>query len=99
MARPGGLGRGLSSLIPVDPNSADDTAEEGDGYRELPLDAIVVNQYQPRQHFDEEALSTLTASITEFGVLQPIVVRPLDAPGRYELIAGERRWRASIRSA
>ena len=42
MARPGGLGRGLSSLIPVDPNSADDTAEEGDGYRELPLDSTTI---------------------------------------------------------
>jgi len=63
-------------------------------YRELLLDSVVVNQHQPRKHFEEEALSALTASIREFGVLQPIVVRPLD-DGRFELIAGERRWRAS----
>lgn len=93
MARPGGLGRGLSSLIPME--DSPEEGSDGDVYRELALDAIVVNQYQPRQHFDDDALTALTASIAEFGVLQPIVVRPLDAPGRYELIAGERRWRAS----
>jgi ParB family chromosome partitioning protein len=89
MARPGGLGRGLSSLIPSDP-----IASASSTYRELLLDAIEVNQYQPRKHFDEEALQTLAASVKEFGVLQPIVVREL-GPGRYELVAGERRWRAS----
>jgi ParB family chromosome partitioning protein len=93
MARPGGLGRGLSALIPVDPNGS--TTPDGDTYRELPIDAVVVNQYQPRQHFDEDALDTLTASIAAFGVLQPIVVRPAGEAGSYELIAGERRWRAS----
>ncbi|MDG2112852.1 MAG: ParB/RepB/Spo0J family partition protein [Actinomycetota bacterium] len=93
MARPGGLGKGLGALIPVDVMST--TGEEGDTYRELAIDAVVVNQYQPRQHFDEEALDTLTASVAEFGVLQPIVVRPSVETGRFELIAGERRWRAS----
>lgn len=93
MARPGGLGKGLNALIPVDAPSSGGV--EGDTYRELALDAVVVNQYQPRQHFDEDALDTLTASVVEFGVLQPIVVRPTDEPGRFELIAGERRWRAS----
>jgi ParB family transcriptional regulator, chromosome partitioning protein len=88
MARPGGLGRGLGALIPTGESSSTGT------YRELLLDSVVVNQYQPRKHFEDEALSALTASIREFGVLQPIVVRPLD-DGRFELIAGERRWRAS----
>ncbi len=92
MARPGGLGKGLSALIPTDGTVP---ATEGDTYRELSLDAIIVNQYQPRQHFDEDALDTLTASVAEFGVLQPIVVRPGAKEGSFELIAGERRWRAS----
>ena len=93
MVRPGGLGKGLNALIPSD-SSGRATGGASDAYRELPIDAVVVNQYQPRQYFDEEALETLTASIVEFGVLQPIVVRPTDN-GIYELIAGERRWRAS----
>ena len=81
MARPGGLGKGLSALIPMDaaaPTAAADAST--DSYQELPLDAVVVNQYQPRRHFDEEALDVLTASIAEFGVLQPVVVRPADDP-------------------
>ncbi|MFT7646765.1 MAG: ParB family chromosome partitioning protein [Candidatus Poriferisodalaceae bacterium] len=90
MARPGGLGRGLSALIPIE----NDTPTASSIYRELLLDSIEVNQYQPRQHFDDAALETLTASVREFGVLQPVVVREL-GPGRYELVAGERRWRAS----
>lgn len=94
MVRPGGLGRGLGALIP-----AEAAAVEGEGisYREVPLDLIDVNQYQPRHHFDEEALTSLAASIAEFGVLQPVVLRPVDGTERYELIAGERRWRASKR--
>ncbi len=92
MARPGGLGKGLGALIPIDGAAA---GTDGDTYRELALDSIIVNQYQPRQHFDEDALDTLTASVAEFGVLQPIVVRPGVEEGSFELIAGERRWRAS----
>jgi ParB family transcriptional regulator, chromosome partitioning protein len=72
-------------------------------YQELPMGAIVPNPRQPRQAFDEEALAELAHSIREFGLLQPIVVRPLPAEpvigqpgtGRYELIMGERRWRAA----
>jgi len=63
----------------------------------VPLELIDVNQYQPRHHFDEEALASLAASIAEFGVLQPVVVRPVEDGDRFELIAGERRWRASKR--
>ncbi|MDP9441141.1 MAG: ParB/RepB/Spo0J family partition protein [Actinomycetota bacterium] len=64
---------------------------------ELPVGAVSSNNFQPRRHFDEEALASLTASVRELGVLQPILVRPLEE-GRYELIAGERRWRAAKRA-
>lgn len=64
-------------------------------YVELPLDAVVVNQLQPRQVFAEDALESLASSIEQFGVLQPIVVRRRADSQTYELIAGERRWRAS----
>jgi ParB family transcriptional regulator, chromosome partitioning protein len=62
--------------------------------RDVPVDAITPNPHQPRQHFDEAALGDLAKSIAEIGVLQPLLVRET-APGRYELIAGERRWRAA----
>jgi ParB family chromosome partitioning protein len=65
------------------------------GYVELPLDAVVVNKFQPRKIFADHALEILAASIKEFGVLQPIVVRHIRDTQTYELIAGERRWRAS----
>jgi ParB family chromosome partitioning protein len=91
--RRGGLGRGLSALIPSDPN--------GDGplpgVREVPISQIEPNRYQPRDHFDEESLAGLTASIRELGVLQPVLVRQIGA-ANYELVAGERRWRAAKRA-
>jgi ParB family chromosome partitioning protein len=98
--RKGGLGRGLGALIPTGPATAQVAAVEGARFAELPLDAIVPNHAQPRQVFDEEALQELEDSIREVGLLQPIVVRPLDGAdgaARYELIMGERRWRASQR--
>ncbi len=99
--RKGGLGRGLGALIPQGPASgvpASDLATvEGARFAELAIDAIVPNAVQPRQVFDEEALKELTDSITQVGLLQPIVVRSL-GEGRYELIMGERRWRASQRA-
>jgi ParB family chromosome partitioning protein len=67
-------------------------------YRELPIDSITPNSKQPRQVFDEEALAELEHSITEFGLMQPIVVRETDADGEYELVMGERRWRAAQRA-
>lgn len=76
-------------------------AVPGASYAELPIDSIVPNQRQPRNVFDEDELQELADSIAEVGVLQPVIVRPLDAPiqnapdARYELIMGERRWRAS----
>jgi len=85
-----GLGKGLSSLIPSEGQST------GGALRELDVEHIVPNQYQPRDHFDEELLTSLAASIAEVGVIQPIVVRTIDEG--YELIAGERRWRAAKRA-
>ena len=107
MARPqGGLGRGIGALIPpADPRSKsnDDGSQRDelrqrpatDGYVEIPLEAIAVNQSQPRKVFEDDALRVLADSIRSFGVLQPVVVRPSDGDKPYELIAGERRWRAS----
>jgi ParB family chromosome partitioning protein len=89
--RRGGLGRGLGALIPTGP--AEDQIE-GARFEELPLDSIEPNPRQPREVFDPEALAELVVSINEVGVLQPIVVRETE-PGRYQLIMGERRWRAS----
>ncbi len=92
MARRGGLGKGLGALIPA---GAEDGADLGGGLEEIPLAAIRPNRYQPRAHFDEEALGALADSIREVGLLQPVLVRP--AGDGYELIAGERRWRAARR--
>ena len=74
--------------------AGDPAAIIGAYFQELPVVAIAPNPRQPRQVFDEEAMTELAASITEVGLLQPIVVRPLVA-GRYELVMGERRWRAA----
>lgn len=93
MARRSGLGKGLGALIP----SEVATAGEDAALLELPVSQIEPSPHQPRGHFDEEALVSLTASIIELGVLQPVLVRPLDQD-RFELIAGERRWRAAKRA-
>jgi ParB family chromosome partitioning protein len=90
MARRSGLGKGLDSLIP--------TGGEGEGsLRDIPLSQISANRYQPRVTFEEESLASLTASVRELGVLQPILVRP-SGDGEFELIAGERRFRAAKRA-
>ena len=89
MARPGGLGRGLGALIPTG------ISEQTTGLAELSISSIRPNPQQPREHFDEEALAALAESIREVGVLQPVLVRESD--DGYELIAGERRWRAARR--
>ena len=88
MSKRGGLGRGLSALIP---SAADEGT--GTGLLEIPIQGVTPNPKQPRTHFDEEAIDALAASIREVGVLQPIVVRR--GQGGYELIAGERRLRAA----
>ena len=93
MGRRSGLGKGLGALIP-----ATERLEDADAaLRELPVSEIRPNSYQPRGHFDEEALVSLAASIQAVGVLQPVLVRQTGAQD-YELIAGERRWRAARRA-
>jgi ParB family chromosome partitioning protein len=93
VARKGGLGRGLTALIP-----AAETTDEasGGGLQELPIGSVQPNPLQPRRVFDEETLEGLTDSVRELGVLQPVLVRAKD--DGYELIAGERRWRAAKRA-
>jgi ParB family transcriptional regulator, chromosome partitioning protein len=100
-----GLGRGLGSLIPTAPppspeTEADAPAEEvaptpeGGYYADLPIDQVAPNHVQPRQVFEEEAMGELVHSIKEIGLLQPVVVRR-SGPESYELVMGERRWRAA----
>jgi ParB family transcriptional regulator, chromosome partitioning protein len=74
---------------------SNDAKERPAGVRNVPLDHIEPNPEQPRMTFDEEALNELAASIREHGVLQPVLVRPSSQPQRFQLIAGERRWRAA----
>jgi len=99
MSRPG-LGRGLEALIPTSKAAArqEGLAEvDGAKFAEIPVDSITPNPRQPRQIFDEDAMEELVHSIREVGLLQPIVVREV-GPGAYELIMGERRWRAHQRA-
>ena len=91
------LGKGLDSLLPRVHAAAPTPAiveAEGGKPREIPVDQIDRNPFQTRSHVNEEKLAELAASITANGVVQPVLVRPL-AGGRFQLIAGERRWRAS----
>ncbi len=108
-----GLGRGLGALIPAGPGSsssnqpARETAgQEHEGvaaqatgatFEEILIGAVTPNPRQPRQHFDEDTLAELALSVREVGLLQPIVVRKV-MPGHYELVMGERRWRAAERA-
>ncbi|GAB6195453.1 ParB/RepB/Spo0J family partition protein [Lysobacter xanthus] len=102
-AKKRGLGRGLEALL--GPKAAAEApqiveAQPGDTLRHLPVDALVAGKYQPRRHWDEAKLDELAESIKAQGVIQPIVVREIrDHGGKtYEIIAGERRWRASKRA-
>ncbi|WP_429912797.1 ParB/RepB/Spo0J family partition protein [Glycocaulis sp.] len=104
--RPRGLGRGLSALLGEGEDAENmrggdgpSGQSSGSGPRALPLDMIEPNPDQPRKRFSEDELASLSASIAERGVLQPILVRP--APGKtghYQIVAGERRWRAAQRA-
>jgi ParB family chromosome partitioning protein len=85
------LGRGLGALIPTE------VLKDRGALAELAVTAVRANPRQPRAHFDEEALAALTASVREVGILQPILVRRI-SDDHYELIAGERRWRAARRA-
>jgi ParB family transcriptional regulator, chromosome partitioning protein len=82
-----GMGRGLAAILP-------ETSAEGPELRDLPIDLIRPNPGQPRTSVDPASISSLAASIADAGIVQPLIVRPLP-DGRYELIAGERRWRAA----
>jgi len=86
-ARKRGMGRGLAAILP-------ETPEQAAELRQLPVDLIRPNPEQPRTRFDSETISELAHSIETAGVVQPLIVRPL-ASGQYELVAGERRWRAA----
>ena len=90
MARRSGLGRGLGALIPTERDPI------GSAFQDIDIVQIVPNPYQPRHRFDEESLVALAESISEVGVIQPIIVRK--AVEGYEIIAGERRWRAAQRA-
>jgi ParB family transcriptional regulator, chromosome partitioning protein len=83
-----GMGRGLAAILPRHQK------EEGVGLREIPVDIVRPNPRQPRRRFDDDALAELAQSIRSRGMLQPVVVRPLDG-GEFELLAGERRLRAA----
>ncbi|HLH14043.1 MAG TPA: ParB/RepB/Spo0J family partition protein [Solirubrobacteraceae bacterium] len=92
MAKPKpGMGRGLGAILSVSAQGAQAAEEQ---LRELPLGQIAPNPKQPRRHFEEDSLAALAASLGERGVLQPVLVRPR-GEGGYELVAGERRWRAA----
>lgn len=98
-AKKRGLGRGLDALLSTSTKFAEDAVTEaksdgGDGYRLMPIDQIQRGKYQPRRDLEPQALEELANSIRAQGVMQPIVVRPV-AENLYEIIAGERRWRAS----
>ena len=100
MARKSGLGRGLDALIPTGSTvvTPRDGGGSGTGLQEVSVSSIDPNPNQPRSHFDEDSLAELSASIKAIGLLQPVLVRPSSTPDRFELIAGERRWRASKRA-
>ncbi|HEY1444600.1 MAG TPA: ParB/RepB/Spo0J family partition protein [Acidimicrobiales bacterium] len=94
MARRSGLGKGLSALIPSEAVGESDSI-----LRVVPISHIRPNSFQPRSNFDEESMASLASSIKAVGLLQPVLVRELKDEGEsYELIAGERRWRAARRA-
>jgi ParB family transcriptional regulator, chromosome partitioning protein len=82
-----GMGRGLAAILAV-------SASEGPELRDIAIELIAPNPRQPRKHFDDESLQALAGSLSEKGVIQPVLVRPV-LGGTYELVAGERRWRAA----
>lgn len=89
MAKPKGLGRGLDALL-----GGDDVTQASGDLRNLAITQLQPGKYQPRTHMDAESLQSLAESINAQGLMQPILVREIDS-GRYEIIAGERRWRAA----
>src|SRR5215470_10127319 len=92
MIRPRGLGRGLDALL-----AGGDEPGATDALQTLSIDRVQPGRFQPRTQIDDAALDDLAASIREHGVMQPILVRPIEG-GRFEIVAGERRWRAARRA-
>jgi ParB family chromosome partitioning protein len=88
-----GLGRGFEALLPTDFDKSLLLTPQ-DRIEQIPLEQLQASPYQPRKHFDETALQELAASIKRYGIVQPLVVTPVEK-GKYTLIAGERRWRAA----
>jgi ParB family chromosome partitioning protein len=100
--KPSRLGRGLAALIgemaPIEAPTAGNGNAPASGQRRIPVGQIIANRANPRRDFDTDALDELTNSIKEKGVMQPLLVRPSGEPDSYEIIAGERRWRAAQRA-
>jgi len=92
MIRPKGLGRGLDALLAGTDEPA--RSKDGDALQSIPVDRLAPGKYQPRTRMDEGSLNELAESIREQGLMQPILVRPVGG-GRFEILAGERRWRAA----
>ena len=91
-----GLGRGLSALLGDAPSGGEAEADTGRVARMIPIEQLRPSPYQPRRHFDDEAFAALVGSIRDKGVLQPLLVRAdPSAEGHFEIVAGERRWRAA----
>lgn len=86
------LGKGLGALIPDEIHEKEIEVESSNT---LPIESIKSNDSQPRQSFDEEKIEELSQSIKEFGIIQPIIVKKVDNENKYEIVAGERRWRAA----
>ncbi len=87
------LGQGLNALIPF--QEFEDSRDTARMIKDLQVDSLLPNRYQPRRRFSEEPLEELSRSLREVGVIQPLIVRPL-SDGKYEIVAGERRWRAAV---
>jgi ParB family transcriptional regulator, chromosome partitioning protein len=96
-ARPRGLGRGLDALLPLNPRDMAGSGPKASLFL-CAIERITPCKTQPRQHFDAAALDELTASIQSHGLLEPLVVRRLASGDRFEIVAGERRWRAAQRA-
>lgn len=97
--KPSRLGRGLAALIgDIAPIDSPRLAENVAGQRRLPVEFLIANRANPRRDFDSDQLDELTNSIREKGVMQPLLVRPTTDPNQFEIIAGERRWRAAQRA-
>src|SRR5579884_638849 len=94
--RSSALGRGFEALISDDFDKSL-LLDASDRVEKIPIKQIEPNPHQPRKHFDDNSLNELAASIKNHGIIQPLIVKPLNA-GKYTLIAGERRWRAAIKS-